>query len=71
MRLVLQRLRETGLTVKPTKGQFGRERCVYLGHAVGGGRIQPEESKVEAVKQFATPQIKKEVRAFLGLTRIL
>ena len=41
---------------------------MYLGHVVGGGRIQPEESKVEAVKQFATPQTKKEVRAFLGLT---
>ena len=40
VRLLLQRLRETGLTVKPTKCQFGRERCVYLGHVVGGGRIQ-------------------------------
>ena len=68
VRVILQRLREAGLTVKPTKYQFGIERCVYLGHVVGGGIVQPEASKVETVKQFAVPEIKKQVRAFLGIT---
>ena len=64
VRVILQRLREAGLTVKPTKCQFGMERCVYLGHVVGGGTVQPEASKVETVKQFAVPETKKQVRAF-------
>ena len=43
-------------------------KCVYLGHVVGNGMVQPEESKVKAVKQFPTPVTKKEVRTFLGMT---
>ena len=42
---------------------------MYRGYVciVGGGKVQPEASKVETVKQFVIPQTKKEVRAFLGL----
>ena len=65
---VLNRLRAAGLTAKPKKCQFGMAECVYLGHVVGGGKVQVEESKVDAIRGIATPQIKKEVRAFLGLT---
>ena len=67
-RAILQKLREAGLTAKPVKCQFGMEHCVYLGHIVGGGIVRPEASKVETVKQFAVPETKKQVRAFLGLT---
>ena len=42
--------------------------CSYLGHIVGGGEVAPELSKIEAVQSFAIPTIKKQVRAFLGLT---
>ena len=65
---VLNRLRAAGLTAKPKKCQFGMAECVYLGHVVGGGKVQVEESKVDAIRGIATPQTKKEVRAFLGLT---
>ena len=65
---VLTRLRESGLTAKPRKCQFGMAQCVYLGHVVGGGRVQVEHSKVEAIQRMPRPQTKKEVRAFLGLT---
>jgi hypothetical protein len=68
IRKVLQRLRGAGLTVKPKKCQFGMEYCTYLRHVVGGGTMRPEASKVEAVEQFRIPEMKKQVRAFLGLT---
>ena len=68
VRVIMQRQRETGLTVKPTKCQFGVEQCVYLGHVVGGGTVRPEASKVKTVEEFAVPTTKKGVRAFLGLT---
>ena len=35
---------------------------------MGNGVVKPEVSKVDAVQQWATPQTKKQVRAFLGLT---
>ena len=68
MRKVLQRLREAGLTVKPKKCQLAMRRCTYLGHVVGNGEVQPEETKVEAIRNYPTPRTKKQVRAFLGLT---
>ena len=68
LRAVLQRLREAGLTVKPRKCQFGMKQCSYLGHIVGSGVVQPELPKLQAVESFPTPQTKKQVRGFLGLT---
>ena len=38
-----------------------------MGHRVGQGKVIPEQSKVEAVKNFAVPSTKKEVWVFLGL----
>ena len=67
IRHVLQRLREAGLTAKPAKCQFGMNRCVYLGHRVGGGLVQPEVGKLQAVQSFPVPTTKRQVRAFLGL----
>ena len=65
---VFARLWEAGLTAKPKKCQFGMSQCVYLGHVVGEGCVRVEKSKVEAVRGLPTPQTKREVRAFLGLT---
>ena len=67
LRVVLQRLREAGLTAKPRKCHFGANHCVYLGHVVGGGTVRPEHRKMEAVESFPTSQTKKQVRVFLGL----
>ena len=55
IRRVLQKLRDAGLTVKPKKCQLAMSRCTYLGHVVG----QPEQSKLEAVKDYPTPTLKK------------
>ena len=41
---------------------------MYLGHIVGSGEVYPEPAKILAVKSFAVPQTKKQVRVFLGLT---
>ena len=65
---ILTRIGEAGLTVKVDKCQFGMKQCVYLGHVVGNGMIQPEVSKVEAVQSFARLETKTQVRGFLGLT---
>ena len=65
---ILSRLREAGLTAKPSKCQFAMQECIYLGHIVGNGLVQPETSKIEAIQKWSTPETKKQVRAFLGLT---
>ena len=68
LRLVLQRLRLAGLTVKTRKCQLGTNKCVYLGYVIGNGEVRPESSKLKAVQEFSVPHTKKGVRAFLGLT---
>ena len=51
--VVLQRLREAGLTEKPTKCQIAMNQCVYLRHKVGN---EPETSKIKAVSDFPQPR---------------
>ena len=65
---VLGCLRKADLTAKPQKCQFGMAKCVYLGHRVGGGTVEPDPCKVEAVREFLVPKTIKDVRQFLGLT---
>ena len=39
VRMIFEKLRSAGLTIKPKKCQLGMTKCVYLGHVVGGGRV--------------------------------
>ena len=68
IRSVLEQLRKAGLTAKAKKCEFGASECVYLGHIVGSGSVKPEMDKTDAIRQFPTPQTKKDVHSFLGIT---
>lgn len=68
IQLVLERLHQAGLTAKARKCEFGASECVYLGHVVDSGTVKPEEDKTAAVQKFPTPETKKAVRSFLGIT---
>ena len=65
---VLLCLRESNLTAKPRKCQFGMQECVYLGFVVGNGHVKPDPTKLKAVEEYPVPETKKQVRGFLGLT---
>ncbi|XP_065407431.1 uncharacterized protein LOC135972648 [Chrysemys picta bellii] len=64
---VLQALRAAGLTANPAKCHLGQEEVTYLGYTVGGGKLTPLISKVQALRDVPTPTTKKQVRQFLGL----
>jgi len=64
---VLSRLSEAGLTANPKKCRLAMTQCSYLGHTVGSGVVRPEVAKTQAIKDFAIPVTKTDVRAFLGL----
>ena len=66
--MVLDRLAQAGLTLKPRKCQFAMSTCSYLGHIVGNGSVRPEQAKITAVDNCPVPRTKKQLRAFLGLT---
>ena len=65
---MLERFREVGLTAKPSKCEWAAASCTYLGHVVGRGQVRPEECKVKAVRDFARPITKTDIRSFLGPT---
>lgn len=62
----LQRLRENGLKLSPTKCKFFQTRVRYLGHIVSKDGIETDPDKVRALKTWPIPQNLKELRSFLG-----
>lgn len=67
LRAVLNRLREAGLTLKPSKCHFGMTEIGVLGHIVNRDGIAPDPNKVKAIKNFPPPKKLKDVQSFLGL----
>ncbi|GFV67681.1 retrovirus-related Pol polyprotein from transposon 17.6 [Trichonephila clavipes] len=64
---VLQRIKRSKLTIKPSKCKFAQQKVKFLGHIVGQGFRTPSEVKVQDVLEFPTPRTKTQIRAFLGL----
>ena len=64
---VFSRIRAAGLKVKREKCQFVQESVKFLGHIVSARGTEPDPSKIEAVRDFATPSSLTEVRAFIGM----
>ncbi|XP_069098182.1 uncharacterized protein [Pleurodeles waltl] len=65
---VLLVLQHAYLTIKASKCQIGQGSVVYLGHLVGGDKVQPLQAKIETIKAWQPPRTQREVKAFLGLT---
>lgn len=66
--VVLDKLRQAGLTARPSKCEIGKTNLEYLGHVVGEGKLKPISDKVKDILAIPTPTTKKEVRSFLGLS---
>ena len=67
LKMVLERLAEANLTLKPGKCKWAKRKVKYLGHLIEDGTIKTDPEKTAAVREFPTPTSVKEVRAFLGL----
>ena len=67
LQLVLERLQQVGLKLKPAKCRFARKEVEYLGHIITPDGLKPNPSLVSAVREFPVPTCLKELRRFLGL----
>jgi hypothetical protein len=63
---VLKRLKHYDLYLKPEKCDFEKEENEYLGMIIKPGEVWMDPGKVAAVRDWPTPTILKEVRAFIG-----
>lgn len=64
---VLQRLREAGLQLKPSKCHFCLTQIELLGYRVSGEGIQPLPERVQAIRDIPAPNSVTAVRSFLGM----
>ena len=67
LRLVLERIGQAGLKLKPAKCHLVRQEVEYLGHTITPNGLLPNPKLIEAVRDFAVPMSLKETRRFLGL----
>ncbi len=65
--LVFTKLKEAGLKAKLSKYDFLKSRIEFLGHVVDEEGTHTVDSKINAVKHFATPQNVVNVPSFLCL----
>ena len=65
---IFDRLQKFNLKLKPEKCEFLRKEVIYLGHKISENGAEPDEGKIEAVKNFPVPKNIKDIKSFLGLT---
>src|SRR5277367_4541788 len=66
VKLVLQRLQDAGLYLKPSKCQFHQTDISFLGYIINQDGIKMDPIKVEAVTQWPTPESVHDIQIFLG-----
>ena len=64
---LLEKLRQAGLVIRPTKRVFGSKSVEFLGHFIEENCISINEEHLEKIRSAKRPTTKKEVRSFLGL----
>ena len=64
---VLQALKGAGLTIKPSKCEWGRSEIRFLGHVVNSEGLKTQPKVTKKVQEFGRPHDKQTVRSFLGL----
>ena len=67
LREIFTRIREAGLTIRPSKCFIGYTSIDFTGHVVGQGELKMEDDKLERIRNAERPKTKKQVRSFLGL----
>ncbi len=66
LELVLQRIMDAGLKLKPSKCLMFRVQVPFLGHIVMREGVIVDPAKTDAIDKWPTPRLVKDVRSFLG-----
>ena len=67
MHVLFDQLREYNLKLKPSKCSLFKERIDYLAHEVSKQGVQPSNTNLKAIAEYALLQTYTKIRAFLGL----
>src|SRR5271154_2946845 len=65
-KIVLERLEDYDLYLKPKKCEFNKKRIEYLGMIVEEGKLSMDPVKLGGIRDWPIPSTVKQVRSFLG-----
>ncbi len=68
LRIILDRMIENGLTLKPSKCHFGAKQVPFLGHILSEKGISTDPKKIEVIKSYPAPKCQKDLQIYLGMT---
>lgn len=71
LRDVLNRIQNSGMTLRKDKCEFGSHEVKFLGHVISACGIKPDPDKVKAIREMNPPTNKKEARRFIGMVNYL
>ena len=64
---IFRRLDEAGLSIAPSKCEFGKKEIEFLGFKVNRNGITPLSSKISSISKCPTPTKQKELLRYLGM----
>src|SRR5439155_1989920 len=65
------RVRESGITLKPSKANIAYDELKCIGFSVGRYGIRITDDRVDAIRKFPPPTTIKQLRQFLGIVSYL
>jgi len=66
VRDTLERCREIGITLNPTKFKFAQEKVKFAGYLISHGCIEADPEKLKGIAEFPIPRNRRELRSFMG-----
>ena len=66
--IILDKLQENDLYLKPEKYEFAKQEIEYLGVIIGRNKLRMDPKKLKGVADWQVPTNPTEVRQFLGFT---
>ena len=67
LELIMEKLTEHDLYVKPTKCKFNETEVKFLGHIVSKDGVKPDPAKTQTIRDYPMPKDVSEVRRFMGM----
>ena len=64
-KIVLKKLRDNDLYLKPAKCEFKKTRIEYLGMILEEGKVSMDPTKLKGIKDWPEPTTIKQTRSFL------
>lgn len=65
--IVLERMRNAGLTINPGKVKLAEPKINLLGFVVDSGTLRPNEEKLRALTEYPCPHDVKSLQQYLGI----